>query len=315
MLGGKAMIKGARSFLTRTQRRQVIIVTGLSGAGKTSVTRALEDFGFYCVDNLPVPLLSTFLEFSFRTQFNLLKVAVGIDVRSQHFSDDMLAELEKIKMQLADQVPIELKIIYLHSSNEVIMKRFQETRRKHPLSQGVSMEQAIEKEKKQLAPVRERADIVLDTDQLNIHDLRKWVRTTFSHQQHEMVVNVISFGFKYGVPTESSMVFDIRFLPNPYFVPDLRPQAGTDKAVASYLFEQKDVQECWEQLITFIRYSIGRSYEEGRFFANVAIGCTGGRHRSVAFVERLAREEWEGIRFVIHHRDLERDPKRARGAT
>ncbi len=284
--------------------RTILIVTGCSGAGKTSVMRGLEDLGFYCVDNLPVPLLSTFFHLAFKLQSNLHKVALGIDARGQQFLSDFILEVDKLRQQKDESV--QFKIIFLNASDTTLVRRFQETRRKHPLAdRGVSLLNAILKEKDLLEPIMGMSEIVLDTDEFNIHDLRKWVKNSFSvKSQEEILVNVISFGFKYGVPTESSMVYDLRFLPNPYFVPDLKKFDGRTDEIQNYLFSNSDVKDYWIRLVNFLEFSIEKSYKEGRFFVNVAIGCTGGKHRSVAFAERIARQKWNKVRFLVQHRDL-----------
>ena len=284
------------------QTRQILIVTGLSGAGKTSVMRSLEDLGFYCVDNLPVPLLSIFLNLTFHTQTNLLKVALGIDARSEQFLNEFINEIEKLKTQ----APLfHLKIIFLNASNQTLLKRFQETRRKHPLAIDIDLTSAIEREKQLLDPIMAQADMVLDTDVFNIHELRNWVRRSFSDTQtREIIVNLISFGFKYGVPAESNLVYDLRFLPNPYFVPELKMLDGRTGDVQNYLFHKEVVIDYWQRLTDFLCYSLQKFCEEGRFFVSVAIGCTGGKHRSVAFVEKLQQQHWPSVRFLVHHRDV-----------
>ena len=180
------------------------------------------------------------------------------------------------------------------------MKRFQETRRKHPLADAIHLSDAIEMERLMMQPLIDRADMIFDTDQLTIHQLRSMIRTTFSKEQtQKIMVSLISFGFKYGIPTESNYVFDLRSLPNPYFVDSLKAYSGTDACINAYLFEKQPVREYWDKLIDFIRYAIAKSYEEGRCFINIAIGCTGGKHRSVAFVEKIALEKIAKYSFFI----------------
>lgn len=274
-----------------------MVVTGLSGSGKSSVLRSLEDLGFYCVDNFPVPLLSIFLDFVFRAHTNLLKVALGIDVRGGAFLDDFMVEIKKLKHHV--------KIIFLNAQDITIVKRFQTTRRAHPLAQNISLTQAIAKEREILAPIKKMADQIHYTDQSNIHDLRRWVSKTFAGDLvQEVVVNVISFGFKYGVPAESNLVYDLRFLPNPHFVPELKKLDGRNKLVQDYLFSKEEVKCYWHKLEDFLHYLLQSYYEEGRFFANVSIGCTGGKHRSVTFVEKLCKQKWKNVKFLAYHRDL-----------
>jgi len=282
------------------QTRQVLIVTGLSGAGKGSLMRCLEDLGFYCVDNLPVPLITTFLKLAFQAQTNIPKVALGIDARGNQFLDTFMSEIEKIKPE-TDL----LRIVFLNASEETLVKRFQETRRAHPLAKGVSLENAIKREKKLLEPIMNMADMTLDTDVYNIHNLRSWVRSAFATgHTPEILVNLVSFGFKYGVPTDSNLVFDLRFLPNPYFIPELKHQTGRNQEIHDYLFAQKTVTDYWEKLLDFTQYSLQKFYSEGRYLVTISIGCTGGKHRSVSFVEKLSRETWPNIKFITTHRDI-----------
>lgn len=285
----------------KTSERVVLIVTGLSGAGKTSVMRMLEDIGFYCVDNLPIPLLSTFLKLAY-SHPNFCKVALGIDARGEQFLSDFITEIQSITK---NDVACELKIIFLNAREQTILKRFQETRRNHPLADGISLEAAIEKEKQLMEPIMALADMTLDTDALNIHELRSLIRTSFSgNHQRELVVNVISFGFKYGVPAESNLVYDLRFLPNPYFIPELKAHDGRTNIIQEYLFSHTNTQDYWLRLTDFLYHSLEQFYQEGRFFATVAMGCTGGKHRSVSFVERLGKVSWPHVRFLITHRDV-----------
>jgi RNase adapter protein RapZ len=287
---------------TEKQTRQVIIVTGLSGAGKSGVIRGLEDLGFYCVDNLPVPMLSVFLNLAFQTQ--TLKVALGIDARGEQFFTDFITEVQKLKKELGTN----LKIIFLTASTETLIKRFQETRRLHPLAKDIDLVQAIEKEKQVLAPIMGMADIKLDTNAFNTHDLRKWVSAAFSNEQvRKLVVNLVSFGFKYGIPTESNMIHDLRSLPNPYFIPSLKVLDGRTTDIQNYLFDQPTVVDYWDKLVDYTKFAIDRFYQEGRFFVTVSIGCTGGKHRSVTFVERLSKQNWENIKFLINHRDISKE--------
>lgn len=279
---------------------QLLIVTGYSGAGKSTVLRALEDIGFFCVDNLPIPLLDSFFHLIAQSTMIGQKVALGIDVRSGQTMHDLI---EKIKIESLRNYLV--KIFFLTSSSQVLFKRFQETRRKHPLANNCSLEEAIIQEQQLLKPLMELSDLVLDTDQLTIHQLRKFVRSSFSESsQPQLLVNLISFGFKYGIPPESNFIYDVRSLPNPYFIPDLRPLDGTTQEIREYLFKHSEVQDYWQRLREFIHYSIKKSYEEGRFFTNIAIGCTGGRHRSVAFVHELATCALDNIHYIVKHRDI-----------
>jgi len=286
------------------EQTQIIIVTGYSGAGKSTVLRALEDTGFFCVDNLPIPLFSSLLQLVHQSKLQGQKIALGIDVRVGHAMEYLVSELNAANTQH----PGLLKIFFLTASSQVLLKRFQETRRKHPLADTIDISDAIALEKRMLKPLMEIADITLDTDPLTIHQLRSFVKNTFAADAKQvMLVNLISFGFKYGMPRESNFVYDIRSLPNPYFVPALRQLSGLDQAVVEYLFAQKEVDEYWCRLVDFVKFSLAKAYEEGRFFVTIAIGCTGGRHRSVAFVQELAKQSVESVQFLVKHRDIHRE--------
>ncbi len=294
----------SKNSIETTLSKQAFIVTGLSGAGKTIFLRSLEDFGFYCVDNLPLPLLSKFLNLAYYGQGSLSKVALGIDTRGKDFLSHFITQVDSIRHQERDRWKV--KVIFLNASKETITRRFQETRRNHPLSEGnLSLTDAIKKEKKILEPIKNMADIVLDTDIFNVHELRKWVKNSLSKTvKQKILVNLISFGFKYGIPVESNIVSDLRFLPNPYFEKDLKILDGRDTLINDYLFQKDSVNEYWTRLRSFLQYSVQKFYTEGRFFVNVAVGCTGGKHRSVAFVEKLSKETWDNTNFLVQHRDL-----------
>lgn len=291
------------TIIPLNQKRSVLIVTGLSGAGKTSVMRALEDIGFYCVDNLPVPLLKTLLNLAFQRPLELVRIALGIDARDEKFLNTLLDEVEHLQHEKEIDG---FKIVFLHANESTLVKRFQETRRKHPLlSRQADLITAIRQEAILLAPIKKRADITLETDMLNAHDLRNWVQKTFCEEtKREVLVNLVSFGFKYGIPQESNLVWDLRFLPNPFFIESLKDFDGRNPAIQNYLFSHETVNEYWKRLNDFLHFALNKFYQEGRFFATVSIGCTGGKHRSVAFVEKLGNLKWNNCSFLVRHRDL-----------
>ncbi len=282
---------------------QVVIVTGYSGAGKNTVLRSLEDIGFFCVDNLPETLLQPFFESIMQAEIPHQRIALGLDVRS-----DITNIIHKL-YHLKTVWPFSLKIVFVASSYPVLLKRFQETRRKHPLAnEGTDLADAISKEHTLLQPLYDMADVLLDTDQFTIHQVRQFVIQAFAvNAQQQMVVTVTAFGFKYGVPPESNLVFDLRFLPNPYFVASLKNLNGTDPAIGDYLFAQPAVQEYWKRLSSFALYVVQQSLLEGRFAMTIAFGCTGGRHRSVAFARRFAQEVLPQVTFLTRYRDIDRD--------
>ena len=282
---------------------QVVIVSGYSGAGKNTVMHSLEDVGYFCVNNLPSNLLQQFFESIVQGKIDAERIALGLDVRG-----DIVTIINKID-RLKNVWPFSLKIVFVASSAQVLLKRFQETRRRHPLiTVENDLMQAIAQEQELLQPLFDMADLHLDTDQFTIHQLRQFVIKAFSVDgKQEMLVTVTAFGFKYGVPPESNLLFDVRFLPNPFFEPTLKQLRGTDKAVYDYLFDQPIVNDYWERLQSFATYVINQSVAEGRFSINIAIGCTGGRHRSVAFTQRLCQETIDKVIFLPRFRDIDRD--------
>jgi UPF0042 nucleotide-binding protein len=284
----------------------IVIVTGYSGAGKNTVLHSLEDIGFFCINNLPGSLLQPFFESLMRDEIAAQRIALGLDVRG-----DIAAIIPKL-YRFKSVWPFSLKIVFVTSSYEILLKRFQETRRRHPLANVTKdISDAIKEERVLLQPLCDMADILLDTDQFTINQLRRFVIKAFSSDgAQKMVVTVTAFGFKYGVPPESNLLFDVRFLPNPYFEPTLKQLCGTDQPVYDYLFAQPMVQDYWLRLHSFATYVIHQSLAEGRFAMNIAIGCTGGRHRSVALAHRLAQSHIEHVTFLTRFRDIMRDTDR-----
>jgi UPF0042 nucleotide-binding protein len=282
----------------------IIIVTGYSGAGKNTVLRALEDTGFFCVDNLPIALLNAFFQLVSQAKIPVHKIALGLDVRGQRNFNQCINELYTLR----DTWGLLLQLVFVKSSPEILLKRFQETRRPHPLAQGMDVADAIMHEQQLLKPLLESADLIVDTDQLTIHQVRNFIRSLFALSLDKtMLVSLTSFGFKYGVPAESNLVIDVRFLPNPYFVSDLKMLVGTDQRVLDYLFKQVLVQEYWQKFVDFIGYSIAKMSDEGRSFVHIAIGCTGGKHRSVAFVHTFAQQHIPRVQLLVKHRDMYKD--------
>ncbi len=282
---------------------QVVIVTGYSGAGKNTVLHSLEDIGFFCINNLPGSLLQPFFESLMRDEIGAQRIALGLDVRG-----DIATIIPKL-YRLKGVWPFLLKIVFVTSSYQVLLKRFQETRRPHPLASNTKdISDAIKEEQYLLQPLSDMADVILDTDQFTLQELRRFVIKAFSEEgKQHMVVTVTAFGFKYGVPPESNLLFDARFLPNPYFDLSLKHLTGLDKPVYEYLFSQELVKDYWLRLSSFATYVINQSLAEGRFALNIAIGCTGGRHRSVALVHRFVQEKIEHVTFLTRFRDIERD--------
>lgn len=281
---------------------EIYIVTGNSGAGKSIALRTLEDLGFYCIDNLPKELLPSLIANAQQTR-EQQNVALGIDIRTGLDLQDIINHINTWKTS-----GIHVKILFLSAKLATLVKRFQETRRKHPL-QHLDLTEAIRQESKVLEPLQAMADAVIETDNLNSHELRAIVRNFYrtDHGKRTMTVTLMSFGFKYGVPLASNYVYDVRCLPNPFFVPELSDLEGTDPLIQEFLFNQKPVQDFWDHFVDFVNFTLEKSYQEGQWLVTVAVGCTGGRHRSVALVEKLATLQKPEYSFIIKHRDINKD--------
>ena len=280
------------------------IVTGMSGAGKTQALKCLEDRGFFCVDNLPPALIPTFADLIRESPQRIERVALVSDVRGGEFFDQLFEALEELKER-----GIRYRILFLEASDEVLVRRFKESRRPHPLQRdGKSLEEAIREERERLRELRERADKVIDTSELTIHDLRRTIERDFLATEPDgMAVSIVSFGFKYGIPPDADLVFDVRFLKNPNYEPALKPLDGRNRAVRDYVLSDPTSREFLRRLFGLIEFSLPHYAREGKPYLSIAIGCTGGRHRSVAIAEELARFLRErGYRVSVHHRDIEK---------
>jgi UPF0042 nucleotide-binding protein len=280
-----------------------VVVTGLSGSGKSTALRVLEDLGFYCVDNLPVALLPRFVELWETSREEVHRVALGIDARERLFLGGFQAAFDEIR-----RAGVRLEVLYFEASDEVLVRRFSETRRPHPAAVGGAVEDAIRKERESLRELRALADRIVDTSALTVHELRDTLRDMLARDATPtLTVSLVSFGYKYGLPTDADLAFDCRFLPNPFFVEELRPKTGLDAAVASYVLDRDDTREFLQHVQGLLLFSIPRYQREGKSYLTIAIGCTGGRHRSVTLVEelrwRLARS---GVDVLVRHRDIER---------
>ena len=286
--------------------RTLLIVTGMSGAGKTQVIRTLEDIGFYCVDNLPLGLFPKFLELMESAGGDLAqKLALCLDLR-----DETLYERFPLIYTALKRSPLKVTIVFVEARDEVLVRRFAETRRPHPLSPKGTVEEGIELERARLAVIREKSDWVLDSSDLTIHELKARVEEGAASlaEPRNLTVNILSFGFAYGLPPEAVLVFDVRFLPNPHFVPDLRPLTGEEPAVADFVLNSPEGKEFVDRLRSFIEYLLPRFQQEGKAYLTVAVGCTGGRHRSVAVARRLydILRENKGLSVNLIHRDYKR---------
>lgn len=283
----------------------VVVVTGLSGAGKSTALNVFEDLGYFCVDGLPAAMLPKLVALFYGKDSRHRGLALGMDLR-QH---DFLDQWNDAAQELA-AAGIFVRVIFVEAKPEALMRRYATTRRPHPLeSTSLGLEQAMQKERAMLAPLRRDAELVLDTSEYSIHDLRRQIQDRFMAKDHAglgMRVHVISFGFKYGVPAEADLVFDLRFLPNPYFVPELRPLSGKDAAVADYVLADEPGRTFKRKLLDFLLYLLPLYAAEGRYRIALAIGCTGGRHRSVSMSELLfATLRDSGYSVTIEHRHFD----------
>jgi UPF0042 nucleotide-binding protein len=288
-----------------------VILSGLSGAGKSTAAKCFEDVGYYCVDNLPTPLLERFLDEHLEMAPEREQIAVVADVRAPGFAEDFPRLLDT---RTDDQ---KVTLIFFEASDEILVRRFSETRRPHPLAKDRPVLEGIRMERELLAELRSRADLVIDTGEWSVHDLRRQIFRDFvpDKEAHKgLVVSVSSFGFKHGIPRGTDLLFDVRFLPNPHFVPGLREQTGLDPAVEEFLGAQEEFGELQERLGELLLYLLPKFQRETRSYLSVAIGCTGGKHRSVAMAEALGKalesagkeRGANGWSVQVSHRDIER---------
>ncbi len=283
---------------------RVVIVTGLSGSGKSTAIHVLEDLGFYCIDNLPVTLIPRFLELCENSEEPISRVALGIDLRervSLRQYPAVLAELRRRGQRV--------QILYLEAADEVLLRRFSETRRPHPAAGGGNIAQGIRIERERLAGLHEVADQIIDTSASTVHDLREQLRQLLaSASTHTTLLVVVeSFGYKYGVPTDADVMFDVRFLPNPFFLEEFRAKSGVETEVAAFVLQRPETERFLDQVSALLESTLPLYVREGKSYLTVAVGCTGGRHRSVAVAEELGRRlhAW-GYTVHVRHRDLQR---------
>ena len=282
-----------------------VIVTGMSGAGKSSALKTLEDAGYFCVDNLPVALLDKFADMLLDETAKIENVALGIDIRNGRGIGELAHKLKEI-----EAAGIKYEILYLNASNRILLKRYKETRRNHPLAAGGRIETAIAEERQRLSFLKKQSDYIIDTSNLLIRDLKKEIQHIFVEDKDysNFYITLLSFGFKYGIPADADLVFDVRFLPNPYYVDELKHQTGNDKPVYDYVMKSEDAGIFLKQLYDMLVFLIPRYIAEGKNQLVVAIGCTGGKHRSVTITNALY-EKMKDLEYSIkaEHRDVDRD--------
>lgn len=286
-----------------------VIVTGMSGAGKSTALKVLEDAGYFCVDNLPIALIPKFTELLLGPEGELSKVALGVDVRSGQALEELEKQLEQMTFS---KVPYE--ILYLDASDEILVKRYKETRRTHPLAGDGRVDKGIQLEREKLAFLKEQADYILDTSQLLTRELKIELEHVFVNNQEfkNLMVTILSFGFKYGIPNDSDLVFDVRFLPNPYYIEELKPLTGNDKPVSEYVMGFEVAEQFLSKLKDMINFLIPNYILEGKNQLVISIGCTGGKHRSVTLANALysALQKGQEYGIKIEHRDIEKDAYR-----
>ncbi len=282
---------------------RLVIVTGMSGAGKVSALKILEDLGYYCVDNLPIPLLSTFAELMYTQNIEVTKGAIGIDIRNGAGLQDIGRHLERI-----EQAGYTYEILFMDASDETLIRRYKETRRAHPMTGDGRIEMGIREERRQLAFLKARADYTIDTSRLLIRELRQDLARIFSENRAvaSMRVLVLSFGFKHGLPQDADLVFDVRFLPNPYYVDDLRMLTGNDPAVQEYVMNCQQADAFLQKLVDLITFLLPNYVLEGKNQLVIGIGCTGGRHRSVTVANKLYGQIRALSQYSVQleHRDI-----------
>ena len=281
-----------------------VVLTGLAGSGKSQAIKALEDLGYFCVDNLPIELLPMLADLTLRAGSEIGRAAVVVDIRE----GKMLEEFPKAYGKLKQSKQLNPVLIFLEASERTLVRRFSETRRPHPLAPDRSAIEGIREEKKALDPVRRMADHIVDTSEMTVHELRHAFTGVAAGRAPgtQLVVTILSFGFKHGIPVDSDLLFDVRFLPNPHFVPKLRPHTGRDKPVVTFLEKAKGTREFLTHTLNLLTFLIPLYAQEGKAYLTIGIGCTGGRHRSVAIAESLRKglAGLSGVRIRVRHRDI-----------
>ena len=283
----------------------IVVVTGLSGSGKSTALKAIEDEGFFCMDNIPIDLIAKFTEISDSASFDLPKVCIGMDVRAGAIS---FVEKASLMVSLLRGIAADVHLIFLEASKENLLNRYKETRRRHPLSDLYpNLLDAVDAEIEMLKPIREIADFIVNTSKMNVHELQTKIKNIISYEDksRDIYIEIRSFGFKKGIPIDADIVMDVRFLPNPYFIESLKDKTGSDKEVKEFLEQQDSYIEFIQRFKDLIRFILPLYKKEGRSYLNIAVGCTGGRHRSVAVAEETSHVIKEsGYSCKLIHRDI-----------
>lgn len=288
-------------------RQPFIILTGLSGSGKSQAMRALEDLGYFCVDNLPTTLIPTLAKLAVRAG-DIEKVAIVVDIRE----GNLLSSFPDVLQRLRTMKRLDPMLIFLEASNAALVRRFSETRRPHPLAHGRSASEGIREERGRLLALRGMADEIVDTSDMTVHELRKFfMDLSRDRARARLVVTLLSFGYKHGVPVDADLMFDVRCLPNPHFVPALRRRTGRDRAVVQFMEREASTREFIRRMEDYLTHAVPYYVSEGKSYLTIAIGCTGGRHRSVMVAERLGRSlaSIEGAQLRVRHRDIRQASK------
>jgi UPF0042 nucleotide-binding protein len=283
---------------------QLIIITGLSGSGMSSAMNVFEDLGYFCVDNLPVQLIPSFVHLFERKESGITRAALGVNIREGEF----LQSFPQVYAQLRGRDDIETTVLFMEASDAALQRRYSETRRPHPLGEGRVLE-AIQEERDKLKPIRTLADVVIDTSDHTVHTLRAWLKNRFAPENAEFntEITVVSFGFKYGVPLDADLLFDVRFLPNPHFVPELKEFTGNDQPVIEYLDKSPEVSETIGRFCDLMDYLMPLYQREGKSYVTVGVGCTGGKHRSVAVANAIGKHlNRSGFHTRVMHRDVKK---------
>ena len=287
---------------------RIVIVTGISGAGKSTALKMLEDAGYFCVDNLPVPLLPKFMEMLILPGSEYTKVGLGIDIRSSQKFGQLRETLETLRKK-----DVKFEILFLDASDEALIKRYKETRRSHPLAGDGRVDKGIDEERRRTIFLKQQADYIIDTSQMLTRELRSEILKIFVENKNykNLYVTILSFGFKYGIPGDADLVFDVRCLPNPYYIQDLRPMRGNDAPVRDYVMSSETARKFLDKLVDMVQFLIPNYVAEGKNQLVIGIGCTGGKHRSVTLANALyyALEQEEGYGLKIEHRDIEKDAR------